>query len=288
MQSELFGDSNLNAESGRQQTDCRIENFPKLPFCVEVAAEFAEFTGKKDQRTSYPVPTSGAVRGFLESFFWKPAVKYIPRAVEVLKPIRRMDIKKNELKQGFKGDFSPVSIEEDRIQRNNSYLRDVLYRIHCDLVFIPSELRKEFYKGYQSRNEQDENPMKYYEMLKRRIRKGQYCKSPYLGTRECVCSSVEWIDDAEAEKTNPIDQTGDLGMMYVDYIYNEDYNPEQRARMLKIVSMENGGKSNVDKGFSPRPVSARIGIENGVVRYPSKYDLLDEMLQKMEKFWMEK
>ena len=113
-----------------------IDNFAKFSFCIEVSADFAEFTSKKDQRISYAVPTSGAIRGLLQAIFWKPAIKYIPRKVEVLNPIRRMDIKKNELKKWCNDDNTPMVLdgsEENqkkyRIQRNN-FVNNSCLRYH--------------------------------------------------------------------------------------------------------------------------------------------------------------
>lgn len=270
-----------------------IDNFAKFSFCIEVSADFAEFTSKKDQRISYAVPTSGAIRGLLQAIFWKPAIKYIPRKVEVLNPIRRMDIKKNELKKWCNDDNTPMVLdgsEENqskyRIQRNNSYIRDVRYRIHADLVFIPEKSKKEFYALKKDWHEfrDTENPKKYFEMLKRRVTEGQHFHAPYLGTRECVCNEIEWIDE-NSPKSTPIDKTEDLGMMYIDYIYTEDYTADQRERMLKIIESETGKKQKKTIDFQPRPVVAKVKMENGIVEYPSKYDILENMLEQMEAFW---
>ena len=262
-----------------------IDTLPNFPFSVEVSADYAMFTNKKDQRISYPVPTSGAVRGLLESIFWKPAIKYVPRKVEVLNPIRRTSIKKNELKQGWKKDMSPVSILEDRIQRNNSYLCDVRYRIHADCVLLPEEYRKEFYvlnKKWQ-KYENDENVEKYFNQLKRRVEHGQHYNDVFLGTRECICNDVEWIDET-SEKSNPIQVSNDLGMMYIDYVYTEDYTASQRDMMMRIIGKETG-KSKITGEFRPRPVFANVRMTDGVVEYPSKYDILDQMIGQMECFW---
>ena len=121
-------------------------------------------------------------------------------------------------------------------------------------------------------------------MLKRRVTEGQHFHAPYLGTRECVCNEIEWIDE-NSPKSTPIDKTEDLGMMYIDYIYTEDYTADQRERMLKILEGETGKKQKKTIDFQPRPVVAKVKMENGIVEYPSKYDILENMLEQMEVFW---
>ena len=262
-----------------------IDSFPKFSFCVEVSADFAEFTSKKDERTSYQVPTSGALRGMLESVFWKPAIRYIVRKVEVLEPINYVGIKKNELKKySFSKDV--INDNDNRIQRNNSYLRNVRYRVYADIVFIPQEYRKSFcHKGKEMEYHDGENPRKYFEILKRRVEKGQHRYSPYLGTRDCVCNEIEWIDE-NSPKAEPIDKSIDLGMMYVDYLYQEDYTQDERKMMAGFFQKETGKKFDLKESeWQPRPVVARMKMEHGVVEYPSKYDLKDEMLERMSEFF---
>ena len=55
--------------------------------------------------------------------------------------------------------------------------------------------------------------------------------------------------------------------------------------MLKIIEGETGKKQKKTIDFQPRPVVAKVKMENGIVEYPSKYDILENMLEQMEVFW---
>jgi CRISPR-associated Cas5-like protein len=55
-----------------------------------VSGDFACFTRPemKFERVSYDVMTPSAARGILEAIYWKPAIRWIVEAIDVLKPIR--------------------------------------------------------------------------------------------------------------------------------------------------------------------------------------------------------
>ena len=51
-----------------------------------------------------------------------------------MKPIRYINIKRNEVNKKAVLDGEPIIVEESRTQRNNIYLRDVYYRIHAEII----------------------------------------------------------------------------------------------------------------------------------------------------------
>ncbi len=182
---------------------------------VKVTADFACFTRPdlKVERMTYPCMTPSAARGVLDSILWKPEFKWYIRRILVLKQVKFFSIKRNEInskqgrsiivvdKIGFNG--KPVF----RSQRNSIILKDVSYIIEAS-VYID---------GFSDKNP----PTKYVEMFRRRVRKGQCWRRPYLGTREL---SAEFMPADESDQ--PIGDTIPIGSMLFDIFYNEQGKPE--------------------------------------------------------------
>lgn len=202
-------------------------------FCLEVKGDFACFTRPemKVERVSYDVITPSAARGIFEAIFWKPAIRWHVRKIEVLNPIKWTSVRRNEVGQVASERSSGIFIEDARQQRAGLFLRDLAYRLHAELEFIPtSERPKVTHPVAGALNEpweteefhKDENPAKYYAIFERRARKGQCFNQPYLGCREFSCDFrlVEGLDNEPA----PIDETRDLGFMLYDLDFNA--NPD--------------------------------------------------------------
>ena len=68
-------------------------------FCLEVSGPFACFTRPemKVERVSYDVMTPSAARAVFESILWKPAIRWRVQRIEVLKPIRWINLRRNEV-----------------------------------------------------------------------------------------------------------------------------------------------------------------------------------------------
>lgn len=68
-------------------------------FCLEVAGDFACFTRPemKVERVSYDVMTPSAARAVFESILWKPAIRWQVTKIEVLKPIKWITLRRNEV-----------------------------------------------------------------------------------------------------------------------------------------------------------------------------------------------
>ncbi|MCU0835092.1 MAG: type I-C CRISPR-associated protein Cas5c [Chromatiaceae bacterium] len=200
--------------------------------CLEVWGDFACFTRPemKVERVSYDCITPSAARAVFEAILWKPAVRWHVRQIEVLKPIRWINLRRNEVgsvvstrnvetaMRAGSGDLG-LFIEDDRQQRAGLFLRDVAYRLHADL-----ELRREA--------DPEASPLKYQEMFERRARKGQCVNQPYLGCRE-FAAAFRLVDDLAAEPP-PIPETRDLGYMLYDLDFANPADPSPRffrARM---------------------------------------------------------
>jgi CRISPR-associated protein Cas5d len=212
-------------------------------FCLEVTGDYACFTRPemKVERVSYDVITPSAARAIFEAIFWKPAVKWRPTKVEVLNPIRWTSVRRNEVGSVMSDRSDGLFIEDNRQQRAGLFLRDVAYRIHAELDFIPPGKRSETRNpqpDYLVSSEErsalggDENPGKYNAMFERRARKGQCFNQPYLGCREFSCS-FRFVDEPAKEQL-PIDETRELGFMLYDLDFCDPQNIKPAFFRAKI------------------------------------------------------
>ncbi len=194
-------------------------------YCLEVSGDFACFTRPemKVERVSYDVITPSAARAVFEAILWKPAIRWRIRKIEVLKPIRWISLRRNEvgavvpvgsvksaMNKGV-GDLA-LYIEDERQQRAGLFLRDVAYRLHADLEVLPTAGAN--------------NPSaKFWEMFERRASKGQCVNQPYLGCREFAC---DFRLTDEVEPMPPITDTRDLGWMLHDMDFSHAADPKPR------------------------------------------------------------
>lgn len=204
-------------------------------YCLELTGDYACFTRPemKVERVSYDVITPSAVRACFEAILWKPAIRWHVRTIEVLKPIRWINLRRNEVASvvstskvetamrsgtGILG----LNIEDDRQQRAGLFLRDVAYRVHADLEFV-------------SERDLGAHANKYYEMFERRASRGQCVNQPYLGCRE-FAAHFRLVTDPAAESA-PIDETRDLGFMLHDLDFTQAADPQPRFFRARL---ENG------------------------------------------------
>ncbi|HAQ19897.1 MAG TPA: type I-C CRISPR-associated protein Cas5 [Prolixibacteraceae bacterium] len=186
---------------------------------VKVTGDFACFTRPdlKVERMTYPCMTPSAARGVLDSILWKPEFQWWVHRIWVLNPVKFFSVKRNEInsKQGK----TPIIIEEKRAQRNSIVLKDVAYIIEASVY------QKEF---------DPKNPVKKYaEMFKRRVKKGQCWRRPFLGTREFA---AEFIEPNGNEQ--PIQEIIPIGSMLFDIFYDAKGNPS--PIFFYDVKIENG------------------------------------------------
>jgi CRISPR-associated protein Cas5d len=207
-------------------------------FCLEVAGDYACFTRPemKVERVSYDIITPSAARNVFQAILWKPEIDWYVRRIQVLKPIRWVNLRRNEvgktlsvanvaaaMKQG-RGALG-LYVEDERQQRAGLFLRDVSYRLHAELIVKPSARAA--------------NPLvKYTEMFSRRAERGQCINQPYLGCREF--SARFRLVDADAEPTDwsgmsPADRrqlgfegSRDLGWMLHDLDFSKPSDPQPR------------------------------------------------------------
>lgn len=199
-------------------------------FCVEVAGDYACFTRPemKVERVSYDVITPAAARGIFEAIFWKPAVRWRIQKIEILRPIRWISVRRNEVGIVMSPRSDGFFVEDHRQQRAGLFLRDVRYRLHGVMEFIPPDRRKTGFwqipdglvaEEERAEDHRDENPGKYHAIFQRRARKGQCFNQPYLGCRE-FSGAFRLVEDLAAEPP-PIDESRDLGFMLYDLDFSD-------------------------------------------------------------------
>lgn len=201
-------------------------------YCLEIAGEFACFTRPemKVERVSYDVITPSAARAVFEVILWKPAIRWHVRRIEVLNPVRWINLRRNEVASVIstrnvqeamsagRGDLA-LYVEDDRQQRAGLFLRDVAYRLHADL---------------EVRDDRDDPPppQKYFAMFERRAKSGQCVNQPYLGCRE-FAARMRLVENLTREPL-PVSDTRDLGWMLYDLDFSDRNDPKPiffRARM---------------------------------------------------------
>lgn len=205
-------------------------------YCLEVSGDFACFTRPemKVERVSYDVITPSAARAIFEAILWKPAIRWRIRRIDVLRPIRWISVRRNEVgavassrnaEEAMRAGSGALGIfvEDERQQRAGLFLRDVAYRLHAGLELLPDA-------GAGN------SLPKFMDMFERRAEAGQCFNQPYLGCRE-FSAAFRLVDPAK-EPAEPIDETRDLGWMLYDLDFADPADPKPRffrARLEKGV-----------------------------------------------------
>jgi CRISPR-associated protein Cas5d len=200
--------------------------------CLEVAGDYACFTRPemKVERVSYDVMTPSAARAILDAILWKPAIRWRVHRVEVLKPIRWMALRRNEVgtvasidgaKEAMARGTGSLGlfVEEERQQRAGLFLRDVGYRIHASFSLTKAAGA-------------EDNEGKFADMFVRRARNGQCFNQPYLGCREFACE-FRYVDSPSTVDITPTRDLGfgeprDLGFMLYDLDFADAATPRPR------------------------------------------------------------
>lgn len=180
----------------------------------EVTGDYALFsepvTRVGGEKFSYQIPTYEAIKGILQSIYWKPTFIWIIDEVRVMNPIQTET----------KG-IRPIKYYNDKNDLSYyTYLKDCRYQVRAH--FIWNENRPEL--------ENDRNENKHHNIAKRMIDRGGR-RDIFLGTRECqgyVKSCV--FGEGEGAYDN-IDELS-FGMMYHGITYaDEAYSEETKGNL---------------------------------------------------------
>jgi CRISPR-associated protein Cas5d len=220
---------------------------------VDVWGKIAMFTPpeSKIERVSYSVPTPSACRGILCSIYLKPIEFYYEiKKIEVMKPIKTIEIKTNESKTKIESENPrPVYLTMGNMenpacgrtgqgtQRGNVYLRDVYYRISADIVRRSNAPARITIEGL-------------YDQFINRVRKGKCFRQPFFGTHECMA----FFKMPDPDMT-PIRESRDFGYMLYDVF---DITSNEK--------LDTSGVGNADKVISPSFYHAVM--RNGTIEVP--------------------
>lgn len=200
---------------------------------MEVWGNYALFTRPemKVERVSYDIPTPSAARGMLDAVYYHPGLIWKIDRIYILNPIRFTNLRRNEmdakilasdLRSAAQGSDRKLYIaaSEHIQQRAAMMLKDVHYVIEAHFEMT-------------DRAAPSDNPGKFQDIIKRRLRKGQAFAQPYLGCRECTAYFGLW----ENGEIPAIQESRDLGWM----LYDMDYShPDDITPMFFRAKMENG------------------------------------------------
>ena len=187
-------------------------------FRIIVEGDYALFTRPemKVERVSYDVPTVSALEGLVKSIYWKPAIRIIIDRIVVFNPIRFANIRRNEIKSKISERSVRAQMEsgvesaalyaaEERSQRAAMVLRDVRYGIEFHFALT----------GEQSQHE-DECEEKHYNIMLRRLKKGQCFRQPCLGCREFSVKRIALVDEFDLSEVAE-ELRGDIDLGYMLY-----------------------------------------------------------------------
>jgi CRISPR-associated protein Cas5d len=196
---------------------------------VRVWGDYACFTRPemKVERVSYDVITPSAARGVLEAVHWKPAIRWVIDKITVIKPIKFDNIRRNEVKNKMPV-LSPSAIEKAingvnteiyldansnsvRAQRATMLLKDVEYIIEAHFELTDKAGKTDTVE-------------KHYNIVSRRLRKGQCYSRPYLGCRE-FSAHFEIVEDDTVIKSVYFGSERDLGWMLWDINFEDNRTP---------------------------------------------------------------
>ena len=169
------------------------------------------------EKFSYQVPTYQAIKGILESVYWKPTIIWYIDAVRVMKKIQTES-------KGVK----PIKMSGGNDLAYYTYLRDVEYQVLAHFDW-----------NYQRENlADDRNENKHHNIARRSIKKGGR-RDIFLGTRECQ-GYVEPCVFGEDEGF--YDQYGELdfGVQFHGFNYPDETGEDKLEVRLWRAKMQDG------------------------------------------------
>ncbi|MDL2218168.1 type I-C CRISPR-associated protein Cas5c [Christensenellaceae bacterium OttesenSCG-928-M15] len=160
------------------------------------------------EKNTYQLPTGQALKGILESVYWKPTLIWQIDKVRIMKPIKTRS----------KG-IRPINLSGGNDLSIYTYLEEVDYQVQAHFVW----------NMHRPELADDRNEHKHHNIAKRMIQKGGR-RDIFLGTRECQ-GYVEPCTFGEGE--GAYDDIPELafGLMFHGFSYpDESGEPVLRAR----------------------------------------------------------
>ncbi|MBS3947875.1 MAG: type I-C CRISPR-associated protein Cas5 [Dethiobacter sp.] len=169
------------------------------------------------EKCSYQIPTYQAIKGILESAYWKPTIFWVIDKVRVMKAIKTQSRSAKPINYGGGNSLAIYT-----------YLSDVEYQVQAHFKW---NLNREDM-------ENDRNENKHYFVARRMIERGGR-RDIFLGSRECQ-GYVEPCSFGEGQGF--YDQYGELtfGLMFHGFDYPEESGKNQLNARFWRPKMVNG------------------------------------------------
>ena len=170
------------------------------------------------EKCSYPVPTYQAVKGILESCYWKPTFIWVPDAIRIMNPIEMQS----------KG-VRPISYNDGKNDLSiYSYLSNVCYQVRAHFEWNP----------FRPDLEQDRNENKHYSIAKRMLERGGR-RDIFLGTRECQ-GYIEPCIFGDGHGAYDDTPSTSFGLMLHGITYSDENGLQKMQERFWQPVMENG------------------------------------------------
>lgn len=225
----------------------------------EVFGKYALFTDPLTkmggEKLSYQVPTYQALKGIVESIYWKPTILFIIDEIRVM----------NAIRMESKG-IRPIDYGGGNTLANYTYLKDVRYQVRAHFVFNQHRPDMAF----------DRNENKHHNILKRSLQGGGR-RDIFLGTRECQAYVTPCIF---GEEKSFYDNYGDihLGTM----LHGINYPDETGRNEMEVRLWNPVMKDGVIKFIRPDQCTQIRKIVDMRSKEFKKIQSADELLIQME------
>lgn len=177
------------------------------------------------EKFSYQIPTYQAMKGILESVYWKPTFVWKIDKIRVMRPIQTESKGIKPIKYGGGNDLAYYT-----------YLRDVEYQVQARFTW--NLLREDLV--------QDRNENKHYFMARRMIERGGR-RDVFLGSRECQ-GYVEPCVFGDGKGYYDDQPQLSFGLMFhgfdypsetgVDELYPRFWTPHMRYGVIDMIAPE--------------------------------------------------
>lgn len=202
------------------------------------------------EKFSYPVPTYGALKGLVESIYWKPTFIVVIDSVRIINEIKYTH--KTLTISKFHEAFNKTRGTLNKELFTYTYLSDVHYQIRFHMKW----------NNYQSELVEDRNWGKHNAIMNRQINRGGKC-NPFLGASECYADIFK--EEFESRK-GYYDESGkvNFGIMFHSYLWGTEYD-ENDVNRRKL-----------------RKAFWTAEMINGVITFPQAEDCIVEDVRTLE------
>lgn len=170
------------------------------------------------EKFTYQIPTYQALKGIVESIYWKPSIIWYIDEVRIMNPIQ------TEVKG-----IRPIRYQDDKNDlMYYTYLREPAYQVRAHFEF--NQNRPDLAS--------DRNEHKHHNIAKRAVKKGGR-RDIFLGTRECQ----GYVEECHfGEGKGFYDDYGDIhfGLMFHGFTYPDESDQKNLQARLWAPIMRNG------------------------------------------------